>query len=123
MAIVDSSALIHLFDGTEEGEQIKKKYGQEMNAITAITLHEVAIGVHPQRREIADYFMSRLEVLPFDKEAAEKSVEIELKLRKRGRLINRADIFIAAICLINNMTLITTDNDFLEIDGLKVLMP
>jgi len=43
------------------------------------------------------------------------------KLRKKGKLIEDADIFIAAVCIANDLTLITNNEKyFLNIEGLNI---
>lgn len=123
MAILDSSAIIDLLAANEKGKRIKEKYEKDIQATTQFSLHEVLVGLIGARREVGRVLINQLEVFDYDRDAAEKSIEIEEKLRKKGRLINQTDIFIAGICMAKNMAIITTDEDFKEIDGLKVLMP
>ena len=123
MAIIDSAAIIHILEGTQEGESIKERYKEEITTTTTICFHEVLADLWPPKRVRAMRLFSQLEIVAYDKDAAEKSIEIEEQLKKKGRKINRTDIFIAGICRVKNMPLITTDKDFLEIEGLKVLMP
>lgn len=62
--------------------------------------------------DLADY-------LPFDEKAAEKAVEIYVNLHK-GKLIEDNDIFIAAISMVNDCTLVTANTRHFErVEGLK----
>jgi len=123
MAILDSSAVIDLLAANTRGKKIKERYERDIQATTVFSVHEVLIGETGWRREIGRVLLNQLEIFEYDKDAAEKSIEIEEKLRKKGRLINQTDIFIAGICMAKGMPIITTDADFKEIEGLKVLMP
>ena len=52
----------------------------------------------------------------------EKGVEIYINLKRRGQLIGDADILIAAFCLVNDYTLVTSNtSDFARIDGLNLV--
>lgn len=48
--------------------------------------------------------------------------EIFASLRKFGRPINTNDIWIAAICIENNLPLLTLDSDFQHIKGLRLAL-
>jgi predicted nucleic acid-binding protein len=60
-------------------------------------------------------------VLCFDKDAAIKSAAIEEELSGKGNMINKTDIFIAGICITKNMPIVTLDNHFKKIPGLKTV--
>ena len=49
---------------------------------------------------------------------AELVAELQISLRKRGRQLETADAMIAAIALRNELTILTTDNDFKSVPGL-----
>jgi len=59
-------------------------------------------------------------VLDCDAKVARRYGEVKNMLRKRGRPIPENDIWIAAIALENNLTLVSRDDHFLEVDGLKL---
>ncbi|MDM8558077.1 type II toxin-antitoxin system VapC family toxin [Candidatus Parabeggiatoa sp. HSG14] len=63
----------------------------------------------------------RYEMLGTDNEAVlDKASEIYANLKQQGRLLPDADIFIAAVALTYNLTLVTADNHFDRIKDLKV---
>lgn len=123
MIVLDSSAIIQILNGTKEGEKIKDLYTNRefISATTSININEVLIGVKENKKEDVKNFFEELEILNFDSRAAYKSVEIENSLRKKGKLINKLDIYIASICLIHDAQIITLDKDFNNIEGLKVI--
>ena len=50
----------------------------------------------------------------------EKAAEIYIELKQKGKLIDEADIFIAAYCIVNNYVLVTNNTRHFErIAGLK----
>jgi tRNA(fMet)-specific endonuclease VapC len=55
-----------------------------------------------------------------DKLIFDEAAEIWTKLKKRGKLINDADILIASIAKTKNCILVSNDTDFNRIQGLKV---
>ncbi len=119
MYLFDTSAILEILYGTEKGNNILKILKEEQIITTSITLHEVAIGEEMTRLETALNFFGIIEILPFDKECALQSSSIEKELTKKGKKINRIDILIAGICKKHNLTLITLDNDFKNIDSIK----
>lgn len=63
-------------------------------------------------------FITSLIELPINNIVAEEYSSIRLNLKKKGRPIPENDIWIAAICLVNRVGLITRDKHFENIDGL-----
>jgi tRNA(fMet)-specific endonuclease VapC len=54
-------------------------------------------------------------------ELSKQAAEIHAYLRKTGRPIQDADILIAATALLNNLTVVTDDSDWLRVPELKVV--
>ena len=50
----------------------------------------------------------------------DKAAEIYANLRKKGRLIEDADILIASIAKTKKLILVTNDTDFQRVQGLKI---
>ena len=123
MAVLDSSAIIHILNGTEKGKQIEERFADELISTTSISINEVLIGLTKTERGLIMPFVKGLEVLPFDEAAAFKSIELEDFLRSKGKPIGKQDIFIASICLVHELSLVTTDKDFNNVPGLKLLTP
>jgi tRNA(fMet)-specific endonuclease VapC len=66
-------------------------------------------------------FFSRFRSLPFDDVAAEAYAEIRAVLTARGQLIGPNDMMIAAICLANDATLVTSNvSEFGRVNQLKL---
>ena len=122
MYLLDTSAVLELLYGTIKGEEIDKIIGDNITLTSSITVHEVAVGEYEDSLNEVLEFFNRIEVLPFDKEAALKSFLIERELSKRGAMINKSDIFIAGICQQHNLTLITLDRDFQKISSIKSIV-
>jgi len=63
-------------------------------------------------------FIENANVLPLSKEVATACVKI-----RRSKKIKTPDAIIAATAIVHNLTLITSDNDFNNIQNLRVLNP
>lgn len=66
-------------------------------------------------------FISNCEILEINNLVAEEYSDIRLELKKRGKPIPENDIWIAAICIVNMVPLLTRDKHFLEIKRLNVV--
>ncbi len=119
MIVLDSSAIIDLFLGTELGKKVKAKIGQESIAVTSISVHEVLVGY--KDKEVVTNFFKSVTVISFDEQASYKSCELDEVLKKKGKPIAKLDLFIASICMHHNLSLITTDKDFKEVEGLTFI--
>ncbi len=65
-------------------------------------------------------FSSQVNVLPCDTETAQHYGNIKNILRKNGRPIPENDIWIGSIAKQYNLTLVTGDSHFKEIEGIKL---
>lgn len=120
MLVLDSSALIEISRQGPRAEALLEKTGTASIVTTSVTMHEMLYGARTEKeRWILDHLFSACEVLPFDSAAASKSSVVAQKMKSKS--INDADILIAGICLANNATLVTFDNDFKRVPGLKTL--
>jgi len=70
--------------------------------------------------EKAVRLLGRLKVVPFTLTSARIASEIERDLRKRGREVNLIDVLIAAVAIEEGLVLVTRDEDYKHIEGLKV---
>ena len=112
MAVLDSSVIISLISGSSSGELLRKRFGEESFSTTSISINEVFIGLTEKQRQSVSPFFHGIEILPFDSEAAFRSVDLEKSMRAKGRLIGKPDIFIAAICITHGLPLVTMDAGF-----------
>ena len=117
MFVLDSSAVIDVIHGNERGARVMEIVGDEKFYITSISVHEIMLA--EKDSEKAADFADKSYVFDFGKESAKISANIEKELKKSGKMINKGDIFIAAICIETNSTLVTCDGDFRKVAGLK----
>jgi tRNA(fMet)-specific endonuclease VapC len=84
-------------------------------------LHGAAKSARPEhhRREV-ERFAARLEVLPFDAEAAWHAAEIRADLERKGSPIGAYDVLIAGHARSRGLTVITGNlAEFNRVDGLR----
>jgi len=90
--------------------------------ISAVTLYELLMGAtNEQKREDVRLLTEDVIVLPFDEEISIKASEIYHELRSTNKMIEFRDIFIAATCLVYNLSILTTNiSHFQRIKGLQI---
>lgn len=122
MIILDTSAIVEFLNGTDKSAEILRIIEDDVAGVSTLSVNEVLIGAHGEQRRIARDFFSSLEIVPFDEEAAYRSVDVEEMLSRKGKPIGKIDTLIAATALVHNVSLLTADKDFLNVDGLKVVL-
>jgi tRNA(fMet)-specific endonuclease VapC len=113
LIILDTSALIDLFRG---GNEILRSMEANV-ASTAISYHEIYVGIKRNKARSEERFFRRLfsdiKILDLDRSSAERSSEIMSRLMALGISVNAFDVLIAGIAEANGAeTLITRDRDF-----------
>ena len=98
-----------------------------MQFTSSITVGEIYYGLHKSNRP--DYYRERLErfvwphvqIVPFDRMAAEIYGELRAKLERKGERLSNPDLMIAAISLSRNLVVVTGNvKHFGRIENLKV---
>ncbi len=124
--LVDTDILIKHYRAVDKkSTRLFALAGRYQFAVSAITVFELTKGdSKPPERLFWQSFFAQVQILPFDKEAAELAAQDLLQLRKEGReLGNRFnDLFIAATAKRHNLRL-ATDNvkDFGRIPALSIV--
>lgn len=117
MILLDTSALIEISYGTEIGRKIKSIISYQETYIASISVYEYLYSA--KSWEIGLNVIENLGVFDFSKKDAIKSIEIEKELSKKGQMINKLNIFIAAVAINKNAILISMDKHFANIKELK----
>lgn len=68
-----------------------------------------------------EQLVARCKALDVKVSTAEIYARIRLQLKQQGKPIPENDVWIAAICIEHDLPLATSDEHFLEVDGLKVI--
>jgi len=122
--LLDANIIIALF----ADEAIVKEHLAQADEVftSAIVLGELCFGAYKSGRvkenlaRIDEYAANNV-VLGCDVDTAYRYGEIKNMLQRKGRPIPGNDIWIAAIALQHDLTLITRDTHFDEIDSLKAM--
>ncbi len=120
MFIFDSSVVIEILNGTLIGKRISEQLNGAKFGVTAFSVYEIKKGERSNEAQIIDHFFESVPIFEFNKNAAKRSAQLEKELSEKRSLINKVDIFIAAICLSNDFELLTLDSDFKKVPGLKL---
>lgn len=121
--LLDTNMVIEVFDGnTEIADRINKLSGFY---ISAIVLGELYIGINRVTNKAKhikklDSFLQLCSVWNADNVTAKYYGEIVAGLYKKGKPIPSNDIWIAATALQHDLTLVTQDKHFKEIEGLRL---
>jgi tRNA(fMet)-specific endonuclease VapC len=95
-------------------------------ALTAITLYELSAVAQPSERQqgLIQQIQSLVKILPLDESAAVQAADIWRTLASSGQIIGLPDIFIAGICLANDLPILTRNIDhYSRVAGLKIVGP
>ena len=123
MYVLDSSAIIEVLQQRPRAAKMESVIGEETLVTTSITMHEVLLGALSEKeRFVLETLFSGMRVLEHDARAAKLSSRIEIDLIRTGKKIGSRDCLIAGICMANDSTLVSLDNDYKRIPGLKVKM-
>ena len=120
MYLLDTSAIIEVFDATKTGAEIVMETMDSQIFITAITEFELLAIRNPKKREITKKLLKNIPVLEFDSKCAGVSSEIMHKMMSKGKFIDEMDIIIAGTCIRNNLFLLTLDKHFVGVPDLNV---
>lgn len=122
--MIDTTLLIDYFRKSDKTKaklvQLSRQY--ERFAISSVTEFEIYSGATPHQLPFWQELLSEIVVLPFDSRAAHIAVGIQQNLKKLRKSIDKADLFIAATAIANNLTLDTRNRKhFDKIDQLSLL--
>ena len=120
--LLDTNIVIGIL---EEDDSITRHIGPEMHIFLSSTiLGELLYGAYHSARvrqnvERAKALAAAIPVLPCDAETADAFGVLKNQLRKKGRSIPDNDIWIAAVAYKRQLTLITRDRHFEQIESLN----
>ena len=94
--------------------------------ISAIVISELRYGVAKSRQiernqQLLDAFLRPFQIVPYDEAAAETYGTLRADLEKKGQLIGREDLLIAAHALAADLTLVTNNEaEFKRVPNLRI---
>ena len=124
IVLVDTSILIDLFRKTDKANSalvslVRQGYTYY---ISVVTEYEIYTGATLGQVDFWDNFLQKTEVLPFDRSIAKVAVDLNKALKRKRKLIDTADLFIAATALANNLPFATLNKKhFDRIDELNIV--
>jgi tRNA(fMet)-specific endonuclease VapC len=124
MILLDSSVLIEMFRKKEKQETFFYYLTQteENFAISVITHYEILCGSNENQNNFWNNFIKLITIIPFDTNISSEAIKIYKDLKRSNRMIDLADIFIAATAKSNKIMLATLNIDhFSRIKGLKLI--
>ncbi|MDP3742046.1 MAG: type II toxin-antitoxin system VapC family toxin [Candidatus Micrarchaeota archaeon] len=122
MYLLDSTALIEIIKASSKGQKVKEIIGELPITFSSITSFEILAGSRTTEKEKISNVMQSAHIFPFDHEAGIISAAISRQLKETGKTVQPLDIFIAAVALKNDLTIITLDSDFERIPNLKTIV-
>ena len=116
--IIDSSVLIDIDRGSSKHEEIPRG----RHSISAATLMELSTGANLGKGAQLGKLERNLDIIPIDKEVADKAGEITAQLKKEGEPVDLNDIYIAATGIIHGEPILTGNaKHFEKIDGAETV--
>ena len=119
--LIDSNVISSYFSGlfTEKGMIFIANIIDRIPNISVITHIESLSWISDKGKEaVVEEFIGDSNVLPLSTDIVKECIKI-----RRSRKIKTPDAIIAATAIIHNLTLITNDSDFNNVQGLKILNP
>jgi len=114
--MLDTSILIDYFRKTDKSKSrlFQITYEFEQVAISSITEFEIYAGATSAQRAFWTSLLFEVMVIPFDSLAAHHAGEIQQDLKRKRCLIDKADLFIAATAVANDMAFDTLNRKHFE---------
>ena len=122
--LLDTNTVSYYLRGTPA--TVKHVQGQKPSAlvISAITAMELTYGAEKRASKTltaaVQGFLSGIQVLPFDQDAARRAGVVRAALERIGVTLSLADSQIAGHTLALDLTLVSTDTAFKRVRGLTV---
>ena len=121
--LLDSNIIIDIFRGDKEAISRVKRI--DVVYVPVIVIGELYYGANksdqtPKRKLEVEQLEEMVTVLNITRSTARIYGEIKDKLRAKGRPIPENDIWIAAISIEHQLTLITKDKHFENVEGINI---
>ncbi len=128
MACLETTFLVDLVRGKKEVKLFKEELDKSESRLcmTAPSVMELWAGMFLAKSSAAEKqhvndLIESLEVLPLDAKSAKEAGEMESELIQKGVRLETEDLMIAAIARVHGEKLVTRDQHYARIPGLKLL--
>lgn len=124
--LLDSDIIIYYLNGDQDITERISKVNVNKLYTSSINQAELFYGAYNSKHirgnvDVIKRFLTFLEILPFEQNAADIYGKIKSNLKKKGELIADMDLCIAATAISNKMTLVTNNTKhFKRITELKL---
>jgi len=121
---IDTSILLEYFRKTKKGNSFFYQLIEKnlVFTVSVITEFEIYCGSTDQQVEFWDKLFKNIKVIPLDQKVNREALKIYKDLKKRSKLIEMPDIFIAATAKAHNLKLATNNKKHFErIKGLELM--
>ena len=116
------------FVATESGRPLGEMQGVTETEVSVVTLAELTVGVlvaddddRSARVATLSAVESTWDPLPIDAEVARQFARIVASLRAGGRRVPILDALVAATAIVEQIPVVTQDNDYEAIPGVEVI--
>ncbi|MCU0540693.1 MAG: type II toxin-antitoxin system VapC family toxin [Oscillatoriaceae cyanobacterium Prado104] len=126
MYILDTNTLIYYFKGQGQVAQNIANVSPQEIGISTIVLFELQVGIAKstspaKRTQQLDQLLSRVNLIPFDRDSAVAAATIRAQLEQQGTPIGPIDVLIAGTALAFQATLVTHNvKEFARVSGLAI---
>lgn len=123
--LLDTSFLIRQQRGDpsikKELESLSKRF-PATPSITFLNVFEYLLGIKlwAKRKTEAVSLLENFNIINTTENTPEIMTSLKLKYDKKGSQFSLSDLIIASLAIENNMVLVTSDNDFRDIEELKL---
>ena len=123
--MLDTNLCIRVLRDRPQGLRERFNARADSLCISTIILYELLTGAAKSarpdhHRQEVERFASRLEILPFDSEAADHAADIRATLEREGQAIGAYDLLIAGHARSRGLTVITGNlREFNRVKGLR----
>jgi tRNA(fMet)-specific endonuclease VapC len=126
MYVLDTNTLIYYFKGQGQVAQNLANVSPQEIGVSTIVLFELQVGIAKstspaKRTQQLQQLLSRVNLVPFDSDAALAAATIRAQLEQQGTPIGSMDVLIAGTAVALQATLITHNvNEFSRVLGLAI---
>ena len=126
MYILDTNTLIYYFKGLGQVAQNLANVSPQEIGISTIVLFELQVGIAKstspaKRTQQLQQFLSRVNLVPFDRDSAVAAATIRVQLEQQGTPIGAMDVLIAGTAASLQATLVTHNvKEFARVSGLAL---
>jgi tRNA(fMet)-specific endonuclease VapC len=127
MYVLDTNTLIYYFKGQGQVAQNLASISPQEIGVSTIALFELQVGIAKstspaKRTQQLQQLLSRVNLFPFDRDAALAAATIRAQLEQQGTPIGSMDVLMAGTAVSLQATLVTHNaNEFSRVAGLAIV--